>query len=67
MKEKEIPAVKTNPEDEKLQEFSVRLKAKLINDLKTMEKNSKKSTDELVATAVSYFIATHNDYLGVRR
>lgn len=67
MEEKEITPVKLNPEDEKITELTVKLKAKMVRDLRTMEKNSKKSVDELVATAVSFFIATHNDYLGIRR
>lgn len=67
MKEKEIEPEIVNPADEKLTDLNVKLKAKMIRDLKTMEKNSKKSVDELVATAVSFFIATHNDYLGIRR
>jgi hypothetical protein len=67
MEEKEIAPVKLNPEDEKLTDLTVKLKAKMVRDLRTMEKNSKKSVDELVATAVSFFIATHNDYLGIRR
>jgi hypothetical protein len=67
MQEKEITPEKLNPEDEKITELTVKLKAKMVRDLRTMEKNSKKSVDELVATAVSFFIATHNDYLGIRR
>jgi|GEM_PF-1387066 len=67
MQEKEITPEKINPEDEKLTDLTVKLKAKMVRDLRTMEKNSKKSVDELVATAVSFFIATHNDYLGIRR
>ncbi len=67
MEEKEITPEKLNPEDEKLTDLTVKLKAKMVRDLRTMEKNSKKSVDELVATAVSFFIATHNDYLGIRR
>lgn len=67
MEEKEITPLKLNPEDEKITELTVKLKAKMVRDLRTMEKNSKKSVDELVATAVSFFIATHNDYLGIRR
>jgi hypothetical protein len=67
MEEKEITPEKINPEDEKITDLTVKLKAKMVRDLRTMEKNSKKSVDELVATAVSFFIATHNDYLGIRR
>lgn len=67
MQEKEIAPEKINPEDEKLTDLTVKLKGKMVRDLRTMEKNSKKSVDELVATAVSFFIATHNDYLGIRR
>lgn len=37
----------------------------MIEDLKTMEKNTQKSVNELVKTSLMMFIATHNDYLGV--
>jgi hypothetical protein len=67
MKERDIQPEVINPADEKLTDLSIKLKAKTIRDLRTMEKNTKKSVDELVATAVAFFIATHNDYLGIRR
>lgn len=67
MKEKELAPEVVNPADEKPTQLTVTMKAKMVRDLKTMEKNSKKSVDELVTTAVSFFIATHNDYLGIRR
>jgi len=38
----------------------------MIADLKTMEKNTHKSINELVKTSLMMFIATHNDYLGVK-
>jgi hypothetical protein len=43
------------------------LKAHVVRDLKEMEKNTKISIDELVGTALAMFIATHNDYLGLRK
>lgn len=52
------------PSDLKEIAFTVNLKTHIVNDLKTMEKNSKKSVEELVTTALLMFIATHNDYLG---
>ena len=44
--------------------FSVNLKAHIVDDFRLMEKNTKKSVDELVEKALLMFIATHNDYLG---
>jgi len=38
----------------------------IIQDLKRMEQNTQKPVDELVKTALMMFIATHNDYLGVK-
>ena len=43
--------------------FTVPLKAHIIDDLKLMERHSKKSIEELVTIALLMFIATHNDYL----
>jgi hypothetical protein len=43
------------------------LKAHMVRDLKEMEKNTKIPIDELVSTALAMYIATHNDYLGLRR
>lgn len=39
----------------------------IVRDFQTMEKNTKKSVDELVKTSLMMFIATHNDYLGNHR
>ena len=55
------------PEETIATALTVNLKAHIINDLKTMEKNTKQSVDELVTKAVLMFIATHNDYLGKNR
>lgn len=46
---------------------TVTLKAHIVRDLKEMEKNTQITVDELVSTALSMFIATHNDYLGLRK
>jgi len=47
--------------------LKVTLKAHIVRDLKTMEGNTKMSVDDLVSTALQMFIATHNDYLGLRK
>lgn len=52
---------------EELKTLTVQVPTHMVRDLETMEKNSKKSVDTLVSTAISFFIATHNDYLGTRR
>jgi len=47
--------------------LQVTLAAHIVNDLKTMEANTKIPLDQLVTTALKMFIATHNDYLGLRK
>jgi hypothetical protein len=47
--------------------LQVKLNAHIVRDLKTMEQNTKIPVDQLVATALQMFIATHNDYLGLRK
>ncbi len=47
--------------------LQVRLSAHIVRDLKTMESNTKIPVDQLVTTALQMFIATHNDYLGLRK
>lgn len=46
--------------------LSVQLPEWIIRDLKLMEKNTQKSVDEMVKTSLMMFIATHNDYLGIK-
>jgi hypothetical protein len=46
--------------------LSVKLEKHIVEDLKSMEKNTNIKVDELVRKAVLMFIATHNDYLGRR-
>lgn len=38
----------------------------IIQDLKVMEANTRKPLNELVKTSLMMFIATHNDYLGIK-
>ncbi len=45
----------------------LQLKAHIIDALKAMEKNTKIPLEDLVSTALLMFIATHNDYLGLRK
>ncbi len=54
-------------EETKPTPLQVTLQAHIVRDLKTMEKNSKMPVDELVTKALLMFIATHNDYLGLRK
>lgn len=56
-----------SPEDTAPTKLTITLKNHIIRDLQVMEKNTKISVDELVSTALSMFIATHNDYLGRNR
>ncbi len=55
------------PEDLAPAPITLKLRAHILRDLKEMEKNTKQSVDELVTTALLMFIATHNDYLGLRK
>jgi hypothetical protein len=43
------------------------LNAHIVRDLKAMCENTKIPVDKLVTTALQMFIATHNDYLGLRK
>jgi hypothetical protein len=57
---------KLAPEDLVPTPLTVKLEKHIVDDLKTMEKNTEMALDELVRKAVLMFIATHNDYLGRR-
>ena len=46
-------------------ELKVSLDEKLINDLKTMSDNSRKSIDHIVAVAIKRFRSSHADYMGI--
>lgn len=54
-------------EEEKPTQITLTLPYWIIRDFKAMEKNTKKSVDDLVKTSLMMFIATHNDYLGINR
>lgn len=54
-------------EDLKPTPITVSLQARIVKDLKIMEKNTKRPVDDLVETALLMFIATHNDFLGRRK
>ncbi len=54
------------PEELTPTQLQLTLKAHIVRDLKAMEKNTKIPVDQLVTTALQMFIATHNDYLGLR-
>jgi hypothetical protein len=47
--------------------LQVTLQSHIVRDLKEMEKNTKIPVDDLITTALQMFIATHNDYLGLRK
>jgi hypothetical protein len=55
------------PEELAPQQLTLKLRSHIVRDLKEMERNTKRSIDELVQTALLMFIATHNDYLGLRK
>ncbi len=46
--------------------MTVKLEKHIVEDLKTMAKNTSMPVDELARKALLMFIATHNDYLGRR-
>ncbi len=58
---------KHKPEDLAPTPLTVSLRNHIVQDLKAMEKNTKKPVDELVEVALLMFIATHNDFLGLRK
>lgn len=54
-------------EEEKAEkEWTVKTPIHVAKAFELMEKNTSISKDELVTTALKMFIATHNDYLGLR-
>jgi hypothetical protein len=55
------------PEEQALKPINLKLANHIIEALKMMEKNTKISVDDLTAKALLMFIATHNDYLGLRK
>lgn len=65
--EKTMKKTHSTPEDVAPAQLTVTVKAHIVRDLKEMEKNTKRSVDDLVTTALLMFIATHNDYLGLRK
>ena len=56
-----------NSEDLAQVKLTVSVETHIVKDLSSMEKNTKIPVDELVARALKFFIATHNDYLGKSR
>lgn len=57
---------KETPEDRVPTPLTLTLPARVVRDLKQMEKHTKFPVDELATKALQMFIATHNDYLGKR-
>jgi hypothetical protein len=55
------------PEELATTPVTLNLRSHIVRDLKSMEKNTKQSVDELVTKALMMFIATHNDFLGRSR
>lgn len=55
------------PEELVATPLQVTVQAHIVRDLKAMEKNTKIPLDQLVTTALQMYIATHNDYLGLRK
>ena len=62
----ELKFRKLSPEDEVPIETSVTLPTHIVRAFEQMEKNTKIPKDTLVTKALMMFIATHNDYLGLR-
>tara|TARA_B100001971_G_scaffold214585_1_gene252933 strand:- start:135528 stop:135719 length:192 start_codon:yes stop_codon:yes gene_type:complete len=48
-----------------LKELTVKIEAKLIQDLETMSSNSGLSMEDLVAIAIKRFRSSHADYMGI--
>ncbi len=58
---------KYKPEELTPVSFQLNVRAHIVRDLKEMERNTKMSVDELATKALLMFIATHNDFLGLRK
>lgn len=48
-----------------LGDLAVKVEKKMLNDLKTMSKNSGLSEDEIVIIALKRFKSSHADYMGI--
>jgi len=55
------------PEDLAPSSLNLTVRSHIVRDLKEMERNTKMSVDELATKALLMFIATHNDFLGLRK
>lgn len=55
-----------SPEEKVPTKLEVELPRHVVDDLKAMEKHTKIPLNQLMNTALLMFIATHNDYLGLR-
>ncbi len=49
-----------------LEELKVMIEKKMVEDLKTMSKNSGISVEDLVVTALKRFRSSHADYMGIK-
>ncbi len=58
---------KYKPEELAPSALHLTVRSHIVRDLKEMEKNTKMSVDELATKALLMFIATHNDFLGLRK
>lgn len=58
---------KRTPEDLAPTPVSVKVPMHIARDLETMVRNTGRTMDDLVTTALKMFVSTHNDFLGLRR
>jgi hypothetical protein len=58
---------KRSPEELAPTTVTVTIPTHVARALETMSRNTGRSVDDLVTTALKMFVSTHNDFLGLRK
>lgn len=58
---------KRSPEELAPTNVAVKVPSHIARDLETMARNTGRTVDDLVTTALKMFVSTHNDFLGKRK
>ncbi len=48
-------------------DLSLKIPTHVVRDLETMSRNTGRTIDDLVTTALKMFVSTHSDFLGLRK
>jgi hypothetical protein len=58
---------KRTPEELAPTPMTVKVPSYVARAMETMSRNTGRSVDDLVTTALQMFVSTHNDFLGLRK